>query len=225
MPAPSLVAEHRQAVADVSDLVARDLRAAWSALDLTDAVAATDALLDVVPPLVDAYSEAVATLSADFYDDVRADAGVTGRFRAIPSEPPDTARSRALVRWGVDPLFGGAGPESAWTLLNGGLQRLVLASDRDTVRGSVAADPKAHGWQRFAKPGACKFCLMLQGRGNVYSPDTARFGAHDHCHCVAGPAFSKGEPVTVEQYVATKKRVTDADRARVRAFMAEMTGP
>ena len=46
---------------------------------------------------------------------------------------------------------------------------------------------------------------------------------HPNCHCTAAPAF-RGEPVTeagVVQYVASKRRPTEADRARVRAYLAE----
>ena len=43
--------------------------------------------------------------------------------------------------------------------------------------------------------------------------------AHDHCHCSAVPAWS-GEPRPVKPYTPSARKATDADRARVRDWIA-----
>ncbi|HEY5420361.1 MAG TPA: hypothetical protein VIL10_06475, partial [Marmoricola sp.] len=94
-----------------------------------------------------------------------------------------------LARWGVAPLFA-AEPDwaSARVLIAGGLQRRIANASRLTVTRSAVEDRAARGWQRVGV-GGCDFCAMLLGRGAVYSEESADFEAHDHCRCLAEPAF------------------------------------
>jgi hypothetical protein len=65
---------------------------------------------------------------------------------------------------------------------------------------------------------------MLSGKGAIFKQDTARFAAHENCHCSAQPVFDKqgGEEASVIQYIASKKRRTEADRKRLRDYLASM---
>lgn len=211
-------AELRLAVAGLTDLAARDLGTAWA--DPTDAAAARAALGDLLGPLLDAYGAAAAAIAADWYDDLRdAESDARSRFRAIPAAPV-TGGIDVLAGVAVGPLFG-ANPDTAAavTLAVGGLQRLIANAARDTVTGSAVADPAAEGWQRVAY-GGCGFCRMLAGRGAVYTEGRADFASHDHCHCHATPAW-KGKPVPVKPYTPSAADITDADRARVRRWIAD----
>lgn len=77
----------------------------------------------------------------------------------------------------------------------GAAMRHALNGGRDTILGTVAADPKAIGWARAASGRACAFCAMLASRGPVYSgEDTASFHPHDHCHCQPEPTFDRDAP-------------------------------
>lgn len=180
--------EHRQSVQQVSDLAIRDLAAVWA--DFDSATVARDRLLAVLPRLILVYATAAAVVAADFYDDLRDEAGVRGRFRAIPAELPDPGRAESLARWGVGPLFADE-PDFAASLsrVSGGLQRVIANADRHTVAGSAVADPGARGWQRVGVGTSCDFCQMLLSRGAVYTEATAQFEAHDHCNCGAEPVF------------------------------------
>lgn len=107
--------------------------------------------------------------------------------------------------------------------VTGASVRHALDGGRDTVRESVANDPNTFGWKRIGGgTSTCNFCLMLIGRGEVYWKDTANFASHDNCQCTAEPDYEGGPRPTPTQYVATKRRVTDADRARVRAYLVDM---
>lgn len=144
-----------------------------------------DALLDVVPSLVETYGSASASMGADFYDELRDASGVAGGFRAIPAEIPSRARSDALVRWGAGALFGpNPDKDAAVARIEGGLQRIVANADRQTTLRSVKSDRQGRGWQRVTA-GGCDFCQMLAKRGGVYTERTADFKSHDHCHCTA----------------------------------------
>lgn len=203
----------------MTTLAVSELNTAWREFDTVET--AREGLLDVLPALLGAYGPAAATLGADWYDDMRIAENVPGRFVATPSEVGDQA-AESLARWGIGPLFQ---PEPDWqraqAQVEGGLQMRIANTDRASVTDSVIADPQAEGWQRFGE-GACAFCAMLISRGAVYSKATAAFGAHEGCGCVAAPAFG-GRPVPVKPYTPTSRNITDADRARVRAWIRENT--
>lgn len=176
-----------------------------------------DVLNDELPGLILLYGEAAAVVASEWYDDARLASGVTGVFTASPSSLRDP---------GVDGLLGWAAKtanslESMLTLIQGGTQKRVANGARMTIMQNAERDPQAIGTQRYARSsGGCAFCQMLAGRGNVYrSADSATFAAHEDCHCVAVPAFS-GAPLPVQPYTPSDRHITDADRARVRAWLA-----
>jgi hypothetical protein len=206
----------REAVDQLHALAANDLRDLWR--QITNVDEARAALEDVLPLLVRSYGAAAATVAADWYDDLRDELNASRRFTAIAAEVAEDG-AEELARWGIKPLFQ-AQPDwdSALTLVDGGLQRRIANGARETVRVSALADPGADGWQRVASAG-CSFCQMLAGRGAVYSEARADFASHDHCRCHAVPAFS-GRPRPVKPYTPSERVVTDADRERVRRYLA-----
>lgn len=212
------VQQYRSDLDELVRLANRDLAAMWR--QIADAAVARDALAEILPLLTAAYGSAAATLAADWYDELRAEKAVRGRFRAIAAELPGAERTDVLARWAVEPLFSDT-PDFvlARDKAAGGLQRIIADAGRDTVMQSSIADPQARGWQRVAS-GGCGFCSMLAARGAVYSEATVSFGAHDHCRCAATPAFG-GEPLPVKAYVPGPRQATPADRARTRAWIAD----
>jgi hypothetical protein len=203
-----------------------------------------DALADALRGWAATYTPAAATLGADWYDDMRDVTAAPGRFRAIPADPPGQDRLDALVGWGTQPLFVGPAETDEdgnvvraprWgdpdfvpdiptttTLVTGAVQRLVADADRASVIGSLRADPAGRGWARQATGASCPFCVMLAGRGAVYSADTANFSSHDNCDCIAVPVFG-GDPRPVKPYVPSQKMRSQAQRfannTRVREYL------
>lgn len=159
-----------------------DLAALWRGAEAADAV--EEALRDLLPGLIDLYGSAAATVAADWYDDLRDEAGVRGRFTAIPAEVAETG-TQALVGWALAESTDMTAFES---MILGGTQRRIANFSRLTVTGSSIADPAAVGWMRVGA-GECDFCQMLIGRGAVYREATADFQAHDHCKCGAAPEW------------------------------------
>lgn len=206
-------------VAALSNLAASELDVLWSQIDSPRV--AREALMDVLPYLVDTYGSAASTAAADWYDDVRDELGIGGRFGSIPHDLADT-KTDGLARYAVDPLFR-AEPDwaRARVLVEGGLQNRIANAARYTIAGSAVQDPAAVGWQRVGV-GACSsgFCDMLIARGAVYREATARFAAHDHCQCSAVPAFG-GEPLPVQEFTPSPRHISDADRARAQKWIAE----
>ena len=205
--------ELRQALADLNVLAARDLGRIWRALREGDSAA--EALHDILPALIDEYGQAAATVAADWYDELRESLGVGGRFVAIPADVEDTG-AHALIGWALDEATD---DESLVALLEGGMQRRVINFGRFTVMQSSIDDPRGDGWQRLGQGSNCPFCDLLISRGAVYNEQSAVFGAHDNCNCVAVPAFG-GQPRLVKKYKPSQRHITPVERERIRDWVA-----
>lgn len=217
MPSP---AERNRALNGLSAVMQREFTRIWFRLNLNDPDVLRDPLAAVLAEVAEKYGTAAATLAADFYDDIREDVVKAGaRFTPKLAQTPGPERFKSLAGWGIGPLFGGdPDPTTALHKLNGGLTLVVNNVYRETIMESSIADPAARGWQRVADGNACGFCQMLEGRGAVYSESSADFASHDHCGCSAEPAF-EGEPIPVQPYTPSERRVSDVDRARTRAWI------
>lgn len=208
--------ELRSLIVSLSDQAAAELAALWAHLATPDEV--RSGLFDVMPALVGDYGDASAAVSAEWYNEYRAGQGVGGSFTADVYPVTDLGAD-ALAGWGSSLITPETDWDAALEQITGGLQRRIATSGRETITNATHLDPQALGWQRKARPDGCGFCQMLAGRAELYkSRDTADFGAHDHCHCLAVPAFG-GKPVPVKPYTPTSRNITDADRARTRAWI------
>ncbi len=176
---------HRSDLAELARLAQNDLSLIFG--DFDTAQTARDGLLDVLPRMVAIYGSAAATLGADWYDDLRDASPARGRFRAITAELPDRGAADALARWSVTPLFA-PNPDypTTYTKVSGGLQRLIVNADRESVRFSAVQDPQA-GWVRRGV-GECDWCQKYLD-GEVHYVEGYDFKAHDHCRCIAEPVF------------------------------------
>ena len=178
------------------------------------------ALLDITPSLVLTYADGTSALAADWYDDLRDDAAPAKRFQAEPVVVDRSEKVARLVVWASEPLFA---PEPAMDQvalrLLPDVQKEIVRPARDTITTNTKRDPSAVGWRRISSGSGCKFCRMLADRGAVYKVDTARFASHGHCHCTAAPAFDDGPEASTLQYVASQRRRSEKDRARLREYL------
>lgn len=210
--------EFRRAIRDLNLLAEADVRTLWRSLG--DARDAKEALMDLLPDVVETYGLASSSLAADFYDDLRDDRGVGGRFSAIVPEIPP-AGSQELVAWA---LGSATDSQSFQSLVLGGVQKRVANGARNTITASSIADPHSQGWMRIGV-GGCDFCAMLISRGAVYSEASVDFAAHDWDKCDAAPAFDPEQVKSVrDEYVPSARRRSEATKAtdneRVREWIA-----
>lgn len=215
--------ELRSQIALLSEEAAAALAAFWAQLRGSAegsqlVVSGSGFLFDTVISLVSDYGDAASFAAARWYDDYRADLNVSGTYSADIVDLDLGAE--ALAGWGESLATAeDADLDAALERINGGLERRIAVAGRETITQNVYDDPQGIGWQRQARPTACGFCQMLAGRAELYKTrDTASFGAHDNCQCVAMPAFG-GLPVPVKAYTPTSRNITDADRARTRAWI------
>lgn len=151
-------------------------------------------LRQVSPAVVQSYGDVAATLAADWYMRVRPEGA--GRFTAAPTAPASIERQvDDLVSWAARPLIVEGDRAAAFSLLAGGVQRLVAAHDRETVTAAATADPAATAWVRRTSADACAFCAYM-----AVAMDPARdredvHKYHDRCRCVPVPLFSADDDV------------------------------
>lgn len=196
---------------------------AAAAAELAPALAAVQAARLTVPDLreflaalFEEFLTAAQSLAADWYEDSRLDVAPGGDF-APPLPEPRNPGVDALTDWALGPDW-----EEAARRFEAGIQLRIANAVREALMEASVADPAARGWQRVGDGDSCPFCLLLISRGAVYTSATARFGAHDDCGCMAVPAWG-GQPLPVEPYEPTSRRISDADRERVRAWIAANT--
>jgi hypothetical protein len=103
---------------------------------------------------------------------------------------------------------------SALIQASGAASRLVANAGRSTVAESTTASRGR--WTRVTSGGACAFCKMIAGRGAVYRRGV-NFASHDHCNCSLRSEFGTDLPSVSS--TPSARRATDADRARVRAWL------
>ncbi len=190
------------------------------------------ALFAAVPLIVGDYIDGSAALALDWYEELRDEAAPASLFSPKPFTPVDESKLADSIAWATTPLhliedldritedLLRQATEDSMRLLDGVVQKDVATGYWDTITANAASDPDAVGWQRFARGGACKFCVMLAGRGSVYTRATANFAAHTTCHCVAGPSFDPDAPrASAMQYVASQKTRTPAQRKALREYL------
>ena len=179
-------------------------------------------LLDATPEIIAYYSDGSAALAADFYDDQREIAAPPKLFVAEPVVSGRTKKIFNATAWATAPLLDDDHALAASRLADV-IQLESSRPFRDTILANRRRDPSAVGWRRVTS-GGCKMCLMLAARGAVYTDQTARFAAHPHCKCTAQPVFSTddfGEEASVMQYMASRRRRTPAQQARLRNYLNE----
>lgn len=211
------VQQYRSDLDELVRLANLDLAALWR--EVSDGVTARELLQQILPELGEVYGSAAGSLAADWYDDLRLEKEIAGRFLARVATPALEHVDQS-ARWAVGPLFSET-PDFGLALDNAGaeLQKIIADTGRGTLIDSSIADPQAKGWQRSTS-GGCGFCQTLASRGAVYSESTVRFGSHPNCKCAAVPAF-EGEPLPVHEYQPSATQSTPADRARTRQWMAD----
>lgn len=184
------------------------------------------ALLGVAPTLVAAYVEGSSALAADWYEELRDEARPRTRHLTLVPEWGRVEKYGNALAWATDPLLAEVVDlAEARSRLSSVTEYEIFGGFTGTAEANVRADEAARGWRRNARGEACKFCRMLADRGATYRKEsTGRFAAHTNCRCTVSPVFAGGEEgpeASVMQYLASKRRTTAKDRARLRAYLNE----
>lgn len=201
---------------------------AAAATDLAD-LGSPDAMIHALDLIVPSYYDAAGSLAVAWYDERRDEARPASIYSPTIIGDPTTdwiereASKFAKTLEDADDALRRLSDEIA-----GLAQKEVARGFRDSIIGNSRQDADSIGWSRVARGGACKFCVMLAGKGAVYrSESTAIFAAHQHCNCATRPEFRGGDhgpEANAIQYIASSRRARDesvqaARNERVRAYL------
>lgn len=183
-----------------------------------------DAALDAVGLVVPAYYDAAGTLAVAWYAERRDESRPSTVYAPNVIGDPTTDWIEREVAKFAETLE--ADLESETQRILDEVARLaekeIARGFRDSILGNARMDEDAIGWSRVARPGACKFCVMLADKGSVFTEATADFAAHTDCNCATRPEFRNGEhgpEASVMQYVASATRRTPEQRAMLRDYL------
>gem|GEM_PF-1972578 len=204
----------RQHSLELDAIVAAAIEDALSALSAQDAndLNPDEYQADIAAILYE-YAQMAGGAGADFYSELRAEAGLRG-FQPKIVTGLNSPAVKAVARWSIGPMYG-AEPNAyaARSRLEGGIQRLVADADRKTVAANVERDPARARWYRATSAKACAFCAMLATRGAIYRSSESALRSHNHCRCLAVPIF--GDKYKLPSHYATFAAEYDAARKAV----------
>ncbi|MGW4493750.1 VG15 protein [Streptomyces sp. NPDC004376] len=211
------VARMRQAQTGLTRLLLRDLRSLRRLIQPNRLQATVPKWIDAVHTLVGRYAEVSASLAADFYDEQRDTARVSGVFTVPLAGAPPREQTANSLRWATKDLWPRPEAEATVAQLEpmdvrldaaekraeGVVDRIVLNAGRDTMVQAVRQDREAVAYARAAALGCCSFCALLASRGAVYASrstvgedanerftgDDSGIKYHDHCRCQPIPVF------------------------------------
>lgn len=163
-----------------------ELEAMWDQVKGWDPIAVENALVELLPGLVDKYGAAYAEVSAQWFE------ALIGE-RALLGESLRVEQVQRSVRWALRPYLQGATPSGASARVAGSVVRHAKQAGRDTLDASVRETPGVLYARRLQGPSHCDFCIVLASRGPVYG---SRLSAgdkwqgnefHDLCDCEIVP--------------------------------------
>lgn len=159
--------QFREANAGLSSLVTNELASFFDSLNLNKPEASRNALLEFIPLLVDQYGAVAESLALDRYDELRADSGAQGSFRATspgPGIPAEAVESK--VRYLAGKLWTPE-PESLLGSLSTSVDKYVKQPGRSVF--PFNARREGARWARVPSgKQTCAFCLVMASRDAVY---------------------------------------------------------
>ena len=218
-------AQYRRSNEALRALVARQLLAVWPTLEPADLDESFPAWLQLVAVIVGRGRVAASSLAGGYLSQFGEDSP------AAPDDLPPAQFARAAqgsVISAKQAIGAGKTVEEAMQIAYvrslGEASKLVLDAGRSTIINTTAASEKFSGWRRVTAGSSCAFCRMLAGRGAVYRDEArSHFASHPHCMCSVEPVsrtgMALGQRQEVTEYQRSERRFSDADRARVRAWI------
>lgn len=171
----------------------QQMQTGWAELGLTATAlrtpAAIGAIQELLADIVSVWGEVAGTIAADFFDEMRDQAGVRGGFSAYVPDPLNVAQVNGVVELASVPPADveELDVDAMLARLEGPTQRLIRQAQRNTLEESARRDPARARVARVPMGDTtCGFCLVLASRGYVYRSEASagrdnRY--HDFCDC------------------------------------------
>lgn len=153
---------------------------------------ARDFLLLAVPTITNKYGNISALVASEYYDEIRSLAKTPYPYTSTLAETVSIEQVESSVRYASRHLFNG-NKQAAMDYLNGVIDKYVKQPARDTIALNSSRDPAKPKFARVPTGSkTCAWCLMLAGRGFVYSSakSAGKLGQyHKACDCQPVPSF------------------------------------
>lgn len=217
-----LTAAQQRSQSSLVSMLEGPIESAWSLINSDDPSSMTDYINSVLA-VTKKFGLVSANQAAKFYEAVRKAEGFPAQFTASFGDLATLDKVDSSVRWATKDLWTPEPPiEEIKKRVQAVSSKNVLDTGRSTVLKNAHRDRRSRGWAREVEAGACSFCAMLATRGAVYkSEDSAKFEAHDHCHCIAVPTFGQYEPTAqVREWQQLYKESTRGARGSKNAIAA-----
>ncbi|MDH2392325.1 hypothetical protein QCN29_26820 [Streptomyces sp. HNM0663] len=232
--AQTLTREYQQQVLNVAQLIARRLRITAMRADVDDIDGWWDQVAPQVQEEILTGQSALARLARGYLAQHARLEGVSLVAAVVEPDPEQIATSLRVsgpVAFKTHMADSGSETASVRTMasqMQGSATRLVLEGDRQTTMQTFQARDEVEGWRRVAgRSSPCPFCLMLIGRGAVYSKATARFQSHDRCSCKPELLYRREpEPPEVRRLSEQWSQATagHSGKAAIKAWRRYVTG-
>lgn len=194
MPTREETREMQRAMVGLRTVVEARMRVALGrvAEQYTDPARFRDAAIVVTQQLTRQYGAQAGVFAAQWYNTLRAQESLRTRYVASGLVGDYDTQVEQTVRRAVAGLFSDT-PDvvGVLTVITNRAGKYVTDNGWETVRRNSHRDPEAVGWRRVAIGETCDFCLMLTGRGGVYSRESVQFRSHSGCNCGAAPAWDQ----------------------------------
>lgn len=170
-------------------------------------------LTDALSVLLEAFSGAAVSLSADHYVTVRRNAGVSSPLPIVRLPPPPRSTVEAIVDAAITERLDESLADFEAKILarvQSKIQKALADEARAQTIATVEGDDRALGFARIARPDACAWCLTLAFRSSTRGAEVGRhYGVyksrksagqlpegdaelnrfHTNCHCTVEPIF------------------------------------
>ncbi len=168
-----------------------EIAAFFGTLDLTRPAAVRDALLQIVPLLVNEYGGIASLAAAEWYEQAH-----PGNYLAQTVPMALDGQVQGAVRYHAASLFGDD-PALMLSALQGSVQRFISYGGRATVARNVQLDPLKPRFARVPSGShTCAWCSLMASRGFVYvTRNTAGLTDkfHDDCDCQIVSSWDKDQ--------------------------------
>lgn len=177
--------EFRQLTNLIDDEADAGLQALLAQVSGMSIVDQREALHDVLPTLGDQFAGAISEVSTVAFDALMEIQEVKRPVATEIVDAPDSSRWHSLIGWGTsDRTLERGGIALMYSLLSGGLQKILSEISADTMIGNAQIQHQEMRSQRVPAPGCCAFCAMLASRFADYKSTRS-----------AGEVVGRGIPV------------------------------
>lgn len=190
----SVTAELTQLIDAVGDDADAGLKAILDQIATLPMDEQREAMHDLLPSLGSMYAGAVSEASTVFFDSLMEIQEVRAPVATDIVPEPDVGRWHSLAGWSMrDSIFERGGMALIYSMLSGGLTRILSEVSADTMIGNAEIQTERMRAQRVPSAGCCAFCGMLASRFAGYTSERS-----------AGKVVGRGQPVesTIRGYRA-----------------------